>query len=126
MTAYRLTPLKGSGWHRLGLLAAVGFLPLTAMLWATDSFGGGQVGITSAAIFYVSGLVLSGLLAFGMAWAMKGFAVRSHADDEGEDGHASHRREPPPAHAPAHAPAAHAPAAHAGAPARGHAPAGHK
>lgn len=137
MTTHRLTPLKGSGWHRLGLLMAVGFLPVTAMLWTTDSFGGGDVGLTSAVIFYLSALVLSGLLGLAMPWAMKGFAVRAHGDgEEHEEDERPHRREAPggaaghgpaghaPAHGPAHPPAAAG--AHA-APARGgHAPAGHK
>lgn len=113
---YRLTPLKGSGWHRLGLLSAVAFVPVTAMLWSVDAFGGGTVGISSAAIFYVSALVLSLLLAFGTGWAMRGFAVRTHGDGEGEEHGAAHHREA----SPAHPPATHA------APAKGHAAAGHR
>ncbi len=108
MTTYRLTPLRGSGWHRLGLLTAVGFLPVTVMLWSFGAFGGGEIGLTSAVIFYVAALVLTVILAFGMGWAMKGFAVRSHGE-EGEEGERPHRREGPSA-APGHGPAGHAPA----------------
>lgn len=96
MIHYRLTPLKGHGWHRLGLLAAIGFAPLTVMLWSMDAFGGGELGVTSAVIFYASSLVLCLLFAFGMAWAMKGFAVRTKA--EGEEDEERHGR-PAAAHA---------------------------
>ncbi|GAA0600635.1 hypothetical protein [Caenispirillum bisanense] len=124
MTTYRLTPLRGSGWHRLGLLAAVGFLPVTVMLWSTGAFGGGEIGLTSAVIFYVAALVLTVVFAFGMGWALKGFAVRTHGED-GEEEERPHRREGPgagPAAGHGHAPAAaggHGPAA-----AAAHPPAG--
>lgn len=96
MTQHRLTPFKSHGWHRVGGLAAVAFAPLTVMLWTMDAFGGGEIGLTSALIFYAASLVLCVLLAFGMTWAMKGFAIRVKGeDDEDEDRHA--RRSGPPA-----------------------------
>ncbi|EKV29171.1 hypothetical protein C882_0478 [Caenispirillum salinarum AK4] len=113
MTHYRLTPLKPGGWHRLGLLAALGLVPLTVMLWTTDAFGGGEIGVQSALIFLGCGLVLVALLSFGLGWAFRGFAVRTHAEGEDEDrDHGRPRGTPAPHAVPSHAPAAKKAAAH--------------
>ncbi|WP_404380434.1 hypothetical protein [Caenispirillum salinarum] len=94
MTHYRLTPLKGAGWHRLGLLAAIAFAPITVMLWTTDAFGGGEIGVQSALIFYGCALVLVALLSFGLGWVFKGFAVRTHAEGEEDERERPHRPAP--------------------------------
>lgn len=110
MSHYRLTPLKGSGWHRLGLLAAVAFLPFTVMLWSTGAFGGGAIGIQSALIFYGCSLLLVAVLSFGLSWAFRGFAVRAHAEDEEDE--REHRHKPAARPTPAHPPAGKKAAAH--------------
>lgn len=91
MSHYRLIPLKSAGWHRLGLLAAVGFAPITVMLWAMDAFGGGEIGVQSALIFYACALILVALLSFGLPWAFKGFVVRTHPEGEEDGRERSHR-----------------------------------
>lgn len=112
MTHYRLTPLKSSGWHRLGLLTAVAFAPLTVMLWTTNAFGGGEIGVKSGLIFYGCALLVIALLSFGLGWAVKGFAVRTHAEEDEEE--RDHARRPAAANhaAPAHPPAGKKAAAH--------------
>lgn len=85
MSAFRLSPLRGKGWFRLGVLGAVAMIPLTVMQHALGYFSAGEAAIPQAAEYLAAGAILWLAAGAMAAWVARGFAVRVKEDDEQDE-----------------------------------------
>jgi len=105
MSTYRVSYFRPAGWLRLGMAASVAMVLITPMVWAVHGFGTGDDVSLRTLVFLIAGAVMPLVVAVIIGWAMRGFAVKVHTEDE----------EDSPPHRPASVP--HPPAAashHAG------------
>jgi hypothetical protein len=105
MSESRFSPTRQAGWKRTALPAVLAALLGTPILWALGVFDGTADPLRHAAVFGVSGVLLSLTLPWCIGWALQGFLQRSKAEPEThlEPAHeAPHRPGGPSPHAGRH------------------------
>jgi hypothetical protein len=85
MSGYRLSLLRRRGWIRLGLVGAVGMVPITLMQHALGFFGFGDQALNQTLEYLGAGIILWLIVGFCATWVVHGFAMRSKAIDEDRD-----------------------------------------
>lgn len=94
MSESRFSPTRLAGWKRTALPAALAALLGTPMMWALGVFDGTADPLHHAAIFGVSGMLLSVVMPWSFGWALQGFVLRKKVEPDAHDEQAadtSHR-----------------------------------
>ncbi|HIJ38795.1 MAG TPA: hypothetical protein HPP80_07840 [Rhodospirillaceae bacterium] len=96
MSGYRLSPLRNKGWVRVAIVGSILVFPFAGIENALGFFSDGIPGFIQAGEFIGSGIALVLVFSFSACWVLRGFAVKSHDEDEERgESHGSRPSGPP-------------------------------
>lgn len=93
MSESRFSPTRLAGWKRAALPCVMATLLGTPMLWALGVFDTTADPLRHAAVFGLSGMLLSASLPWCIGWALQGFLQRLKSES---DSHAEPHHQTPP------------------------------